>query len=115
MQALTKRPHIDPPRVLMVACPSNSYQAVLDFLHQAGCQIDEDVDPSVVFPDSGPGTHLRGFRYRDNLTQATLAKLTGIPRNHISEMENGKRSIGKQTARKLAEALNTDPRMFLSA
>lgn len=30
-------------------------------------------------------------------------------------MENGKRPIGRQTARKLAEALNTDPRMFLSA
>ncbi|NCD35380.1 MAG: hypothetical protein EOL87_18485 [Spartobacteria bacterium] len=29
-------------------------------------------------------------------------------------MENGKRPIGKQNARKRAEALNVDPRRFLS-
>lgn len=115
MQALTKKPRIEAPHVLTVACPPGSYQTVLTFLHQAGCRIDEDVDPSVVFPDSSPGTNLRGLRYREDLTQAALAKLSGIPRNHISEMENGKRPIGRQTARKLAEVLNTDPRMFLSA
>ncbi len=39
----------------------------------------------------------------------------GVPRNHISEMETGKRPIGRQTARRLTDVLNTDPRMFLSA
>lgn len=43
-----------------------------------------------------------------------MAKATGIPRRHISEMENNKRPIGKQNARKLAEVLNVDPRRFLS-
>jgi len=42
-----------------------------------------------------------------------LSEMTGIPRRHISEMEHGKRPIGKETARKLAKALNCDCRVFL--
>lgn len=39
--------------------------------------------------------------------------MTGIPQRHISEMENGKRPVGKTNAKKLAEALNVDYRLFL--
>ncbi|MEI6209061.1 MAG: helix-turn-helix transcriptional regulator [Desulfuromonadales bacterium] len=56
---------------------------------------------------------LKGYRYRENLTQHQLADLTGIPQRHISEMENDKRGIGKENALKLAKALNTDYRLFL--
>lgn len=57
--------------------------------------------------------NLHGARTREGLTQLQLAELTGIPQRHISEMENGKRSIGKERARVLAKALNTDYRHFL--
>ena len=69
-----------------------------------------------VFPDlvTNPhGVYLKGIRYREELTQVQLAGLTGIQRRHISEMESGKRSIGKAIAHKLADALQTDYRMFL--
>lgn len=56
---------------------------------------------------------LRGYRTREDLTQVQLAELTGIPRRHISEMENGKRSIGKEREKRLAEALKCDYRVFL--
>ncbi|NVN99668.1 MAG: helix-turn-helix transcriptional regulator [Geobacteraceae bacterium] len=56
---------------------------------------------------------LRGARDKAELTQARLSELTGIPQRHISEMERGKRPIGKESARKLAAALNTDYRVFL--
>ena len=59
-------------------------------------------------------TMLRGTRHREDMTQVQPAAATGIPRRHISEMENGKRPIGRQSARKLAEVLNVDPRRFLS-
>ena len=39
---------------------------------------------------------LKGARKKEALTQKELASLTGIPQSHISEMENGKRSIGRQ-------------------
>lgn len=61
-----------------------------------------------------PSVFLSGARFRENMTQEELTKRTGIPRRHISEMENGKRPIGKQNARKLAEALNIDPRRLLA-
>jgi DNA-binding XRE family transcriptional regulator len=61
-----------------------------------------------------PGVFLSGARYREGLTQVELSERTGIPRRHISEMENGKRPIGKHTARKLAEVLNIDARRLLS-
>lgn len=56
---------------------------------------------------------LRGYRHRENLTQRQLSELTGIPQRHISEMENGKRPIGKEVAKRLADALRVDYRMFL--
>jgi transcriptional regulator with XRE-family HTH domain len=50
-----------------------------------------------------PGVCLRGSRYRKGLTQKQLADMTGIPQRHISEMENGKRTIGKEMASRLVE------------
>jgi DNA-binding transcriptional regulator YiaG len=61
-----------------------------------------------------PATFLRGARGRENLTQKQLSELTGIPARHISEMENGKRPVGKKNARLLGKALHAAPRLFLS-
>ena len=56
---------------------------------------------------------LRGSRVKEDLTQEQLSAMTGIPRRHISEMEHGKRPIGKESARKLAAALKCDYRVLL--
>jgi len=70
---------------------------------------------SVYFKDMPfPGSYLAGFRHREGMTQMKLAECSGIPRRHISEMENGRRPIGKTNAKKLAESLNIDPRLLLS-
>jgi plasmid maintenance system antidote protein VapI len=47
------------------------------------------------------------------MAQTRLSELSGIPQRHISEMEQGKRTIGKENAKKLAKVLDTDYRMFL--
>ncbi|MBS3780416.1 MAG: helix-turn-helix transcriptional regulator [Desulfovermiculus sp.] len=60
-----------------------------------------------------PGYVLAGARGKEDMSQHELARRTGIPQRHISEMENGKRTIGKSTAMKLAEVLNVDYRVFL--
>ena len=59
------------------------------------------------------GRALAGARSREGLTQVQLSKLTGIPQRHISEMEHGRRTIGKKNAKLFAEALKTDYRVFL--
>lgn len=57
--------------------------------------------------------HLRGFRTRKGLTQLELATRLGIRQSQISEMERGKRSIGKIFAKKLANFFHTDYKCFL--
>lgn len=74
---------------------------------------EEAIPWEVVFPDFSPGDALVGARYKENLTQRQLAQMTGIPHRHISEMENGKRTIGKAHAKLLAKALNVSYVVFL--
>ncbi len=62
--------------------------------------------------ETWPQDVLRGGRTKEGLTQKELAELTGIARNHISDMERGKRPIGKHNARKLGEVLRLDHRLF---
>ena len=59
-----------------------------------------------------PGYYLRIYRNRSDLTQAALAKKINVRQHHISEMENNKRSIGKELAKKLAAVLSCDYRKF---
>jgi DNA-binding XRE family transcriptional regulator len=74
---------------------------------------DESVPLEEVFPDLHQGSAIRGLRLREGLTQEQLAKMLGIKRTNLSEMENGKRPIGKNMAKRLAQVLKTDYLVFL--
>jgi transcriptional regulator with XRE-family HTH domain len=66
------------------------------------------------FAGNEKGVALVGARLREELTQKQLSEKTGIPQRHISEMETGKRQVGRKRAEILAEALNvSDYRIFL--
>jgi transcriptional regulator with XRE-family HTH domain len=54
------------------------------------------------------GLALRGARYREGISQKELAHLSGVSQENISRMENGKRAIGTQVAKKLAKVLRID-------
>jgi len=94
-------------------------EAIEKILNLAGIPLyskaDDDRVYSIeeVFPDFHTGNALRGLRSREELTQKQLAEMIGAKPNHISEMENGKRPIGKGMAKRLAKALKTDYRIFL--
>jgi ribosome-binding protein aMBF1 (putative translation factor) len=60
-----------------------------------------------------PGVCLRGSRHKEGITQKQLSERSGIPQRHISEMENGKRPIGKEMAKRLGKALNIGYKVFL--
>lgn len=49
--------------------------------------------------------YLRGIRTRENMSQKTLSKKTGIPMSNISKYESGSRKITTSIAKKLAKAL----------
>ena len=65
------------------------------------------------YHDSTPGALLKGARYKEGMSQEQLSQASGIARRHISEMESNRRSIGKERARRLAEVLKVDYRVFL--
>lgn len=79
--------------------------------------VEESVPWRECFPEvtdeNLPGTALAGARAKEGFTQRQLTQLTGIPQRHISEMENGKRTIGKERAKRLAEVLKVNYKVFL--
>jgi len=94
-------------------------EAIEKILELAGIEfsISEETGEMVsweeAFPEYGPADALRGARHMEGLTQAQLAERIDIKPHHISEMENGKRTIGKKMAKRLANALNTEYKVFM--
>jgi len=99
-----------------------AFEAMRSLGFKAVTKIDDEDGPAIPWresrhynnPEKRPGLMLAGARFREGLTQAKLAERTGIPRRHISEMENGRRPIGKSNAKKLAGILNIDPLRLLT-
>ncbi len=66
-----------------------------------------------VFPDSHPGTALKGLRMREELTQEEMAKRLSIPQSHLSAMEKGKRPITLSMAKRIEDAFGMGYKAFL--
>ena len=129
MQGHMKKPHTDEVSMTFTG-PITMMEQALEVMRSLGFEeaepvaVNHEVEGSIPWRESSyfrdikkdelPSVFLSGARYREGLTQVELAERSGIPRRHISEMENNKRPIGKVNARKLAEVLNIDPRRLLS-
>lgn len=111
----TKTPHTETIELRFIV-PAAKANAVRKAVAKFNAEETTAIPWRDVFPHTEeelPGVCLRGARHREGLSQKTLADLIGIPQRHISEMENNKRPIGKQNARKLAQALNVSYKVFL--
>ncbi|HTR00331.1 MAG TPA: helix-turn-helix transcriptional regulator [Candidatus Acidoferrum sp.] len=73
----------------------------------------EVVSPILADDARRPGAMVRGSRYKEEMTQVELAKRLGIRQSHLSEMENAKRPIGKEMAKRLGEVFRTNYKVFL--
>ena len=98
------------------ALPKNEAQGLIQMLRQY--EIKESSSWRDSFKDllkqSGEGgLALRAERELLQLTQVEVAEKIGVPQHVISEMENGKRPIGKKMAERLAFVFKTDYRVFL--
>ncbi|HCC53421.1 MAG TPA: XRE family transcriptional regulator [Desulfobulbaceae bacterium] len=109
----TKKPHTE---TIRFTGPAAAIDRLRELARAAGFA-ESDTIPAVeinpALATNPGGVYLKGIRYRDNITQEQLAEMTGIHRRHISEMENGRRPIGKENAKKLARVLECDYRSFL--
>ena len=87
-------------------------RAVAPFLEEEGGALPWR--EALAIPDADlPGVMVRGGRVKEGLTQAQLAALVGIPQRHVSEMEHGKRPIGREMAKRLGKALGVSYKVFL--
>jgi len=117
MQAHTKKRPIETVELRFIG-PAGNLGKAIDAMKPLGFV---DASDSIPWKDALPecseeqlvGKTLAGARYRERLTQMKLAEQTGIPQRHISEMENGKRPIGKRNAKVLGKALNIGYKVFL--
>jgi ribosome-binding protein aMBF1 (putative translation factor) len=118
MPGLTRKHHIDNSVTLTVTGPGRNREKVVELLGEYGfIDISDGVPWRDAFEDHDEtkevGDFLAGARYREGLTQKQLSEATGVPQRHISEMENGKRPIGKANAKKFGKAMDVDYRAFL--
>ena len=60
-----------------------------------------------------PAKALKIYRENTGLTMVELSEKCGIAQSHLSDMERGKRSIGKISAQKLGKALGCNYKRFL--
>ena len=56
---------------------------------------------------------LKGLRVKEGLSQIAFAKIIGISQQNLSAMENGRRAIGKEMAKRIAEKFGIDYRLLL--
>ena len=118
MQVVVKTPPIKiegdiPPDLLTFVKTRYPHAMVEEDDDEAYVEIAETEWYKNIVKDRTPQKTLKLFRYRDNLTQAALAKKLGIPAQHVSGMETGHRAISPRMARKLGEIFKTKYQNFL--
>lgn len=59
------------------------------------------------------GALLRGLRLREGLSQVAFAKRINVTQANLSNMENGRRPIGKIIAKRIEKVFGTNYRYFL--
>src|SRR5215469_10269707 len=111
MLVLTKKPHIKNKRhsskrsvntkkksknmLFFVSCPVSNSGKIKQYLEKNGCVLVDDgqewIEAKGLFAERTPANLLIGARGKENITQMKLSELTGIPRRHISDIENGRR------------------------
>lgn len=60
-----------------------------------------------------PGGNLRFYRKLAGMTQKELAEKLGMTKQHISDMENNRRAISRNTAKELGKIFKISPVRFI--
>jgi DNA-binding XRE family transcriptional regulator len=122
MQAVVKMPHIE------INIKGNIPQKILSLLREEygeKVQLSEDYDEEKVniFETDWykktkekitPGDNLKIYREMHGLTQGKLGELLGgIPRQHLSNMEQGSRAISLKIAQKLSRLFKVSVEKFV--
>jgi DNA-binding transcriptional regulator YiaG len=79
---------------------------------------DDSVAAEIVFAKleqklTKGGALLKGLRARENLSQTIFATKIGTTQANLSNMENGRRPMGKMIAKRIEKIFNVDYRYFV--
>lgn len=103
---------------LLLRGPKEKEDALIEMARSMGFEdISEPIPWREAFPNYSdeqlPSACLIGARHKEGLTQKQLADKLGIAQGYVSDMECGKRSIGKTMAKRLGRVLNISYKVFL--
>lgn len=73
----------------------------------------DDVFGELIAEHGEPAVLLKGLRAKEGLSQIEFAKEVNLTQQNLSAMENGRRNIGKEIAKRIAEKFGIDYRIFL--
>ena len=73
----------------------------------------DEVFKDIIEESGEAAVMLKGLRYREGLTQVQFAKKIGVTQANLSAMECGRRSIGKDLAKRIASIFDVNYRYFL--
>lgn len=116
MSALTKKHHTD---IAKISWHGGLYVVPIEVMERYKVTSDDQyASIDELFSDltqkyGEPGVLLKGLRYREGLSQIEFAKKLNISQTNLSAMENGKRAIGKELAKRIATLFGLDYRIFL--
>jgi HTH-type transcriptional regulator / antitoxin HigA len=85
-----------------------------DYLEVLGDLVERYEDDAHPIPDVSEGEVLRFMMDQRNLTQAEIARATGITESRISEVLSGKRQLTRGQIEKLAAYFHLSPAVFLA-
>lgn len=113
-----KKPHIE--NIAMVTWHGAHYALPVGIIEKYKIKDEnknhlsiEDVFGDLINKHGEPSLLLKGLRHREGLSQIELAKILNISQTNLSAMENGRRVIGKELAKRMAEQFEVDYRNFL--
>ena len=73
----------------------------------------DDVFGDLIKNYGEPAVLLRGLRHKEGLSQIVFSKKLGITQSNLSAMENERRVIGKEIAKRIEKQFGVDYRLFL--
>ena len=117
MSAPTKKHHID--EVAKISWHGGLYVVPIKIMERYKVTSDDqhisidDLFSGLTQKSGEPGVLLKGLRYREGLSQIEFAKKLNISQTNLSAMENGRRAIGKDLAKRIADMFGLDYRIFL--
>jgi DNA-binding XRE family transcriptional regulator len=118
MLAVVKKPHIEISGELI---PEELLSFLKDHYQKIEIIEDDEASQDITHTEwykkmqgrTTPGSTLKRYRKRNEMSQSELAEKLGMVKQNISAMEKGTRGISKATAHKLAEIFQVAPGRFI--